>query len=224
MSMNCHQAKRYSTSYLDGRLRSDQRSEVAAHLSDCESCSSYFDQVVLIRSALRGLSPVTVPQYLQTRLKVIASKQRAETLWTRGSRFQAIWERWKFRMSEMMRPVALPATGGLLSSIVLFGTFILMIGTTTRIANYEIPLIAAAVEPNLVPLDLRSRTVILNMTFDSSGRIADYQVGDPSGNFTAGLQTHPASITVPDFSTVFAVALPVSGDIQIKFQPIAFRQ
>jgi hypothetical protein len=225
MSINCHEARRRSTAYFDGRLRSDERSRLAEHLKGCEACGSYFDQVNAIRSALRQLPPPVVPVQLRTTLKVIASKERAEVLKTRGSHFQALWERWKFRFSDLMRPLALPATGGLISSLLLFGMFVLTVSTTTRVTSYDIPLQGIpAFEPNLVPLELRSQLVVLNMSFDGSGRITDYAVSDPTSRFTSGLQAQPSTITVPSFPTVFGVAQPVSGDIQIKFEPIAFRQ
>ncbi|MGA8599660.1 MAG: zf-HC2 domain-containing protein [Bryobacteraceae bacterium] len=225
MAISCHNAKRRSTAYVDGRLRSDERTGVAAHLTECEECTSYFEQLTVIRSALKGLSAPPIPGRLQTSLKVIASRERANVLEWKGSRFRAVWERWKFHASELMRPLALPATGGLISALLLFGTFVLTMGTTTRIASYEIPLSAITDdEPNLLPVDLRSNLIVLNMTLDSSGRIGDYAISDPAKKFTAGLQSHLGSITLPSMPNVFAVAQPISGDIQIRFIPLAFRQ
>lgn len=225
MTISCNNVRRRSTAYVDGRLRSSEQSGVAEHLAECEACSSYLEQVAAICSGLNNLSAPAVPASLQTQLKVIASRERASVIESRGSRFQAIWMRWKFRLRELMRPVALPATGGLLSAMLLFGTFVLMIGTTTRIVSYEIPLCGDC-GPNLLPLDLRSKLVVLDMTLDSSGRIADYAVSDPSTKFTADLQSqsHLGSITMPSMPTVFAVEQPISGDIQIRFMPLAFRQ
>jgi hypothetical protein len=98
-------------------------------------------------------------------------------------------------------------------------------GTNTRIASYEIPLsVFTDDEPNLLPIDLRSNLIVLNMTLESSGRISDYAVSDPAKKFTTGLQSHLGSITLPSMPTVFAVAQPISGDIQIRFIPLAFRQ
>lgn len=223
MSINCHQVKRFSAGYIDGRLRSDERSSVKDHLTGCAACSSYFDQIILIRSTMSEMSPPAMPTQLQTRLQVIASRERAEVLKTRGSRIRAIWERWRFALREMMRPVALPATGGLLSSLLLFGVFVLTFGTTAAVSSYDIPLCGMGVsEANLVPIELRSHSVTLNMSFDASGRLGDYNIASQGGN--AGLQAHLAAITVPEFSTVFAVARPVSGDIQIQFVPLALRQ
>jgi hypothetical protein len=223
--MNCHEAKRYSAGYIDGRLRYDERSGVAEHLTECESCSSYFDQVVLIRTTMGQMPHPPIPAQLQTELRVIASRERAEVLRNRGSRWKTVWERWKFSLNDLMRPLALPATGGLLSSICLFGLFVLTFGTTAARSSYDIPLCGVSdSEANLVPIELRSQAITLNMSFDASGRIGDYNVANESGSYNTSLQAHLAAITVPEFSTVFAVARPVSGDIQIQFVPIALRQ
>jgi hypothetical protein len=225
MILSCHHAKRQSTAYVDGRLRLDERTGVAAHLTECEECTSYFEQITVLRSTLNDLSAPLMPGRLKTNLRVIASRECASVLEWKGSRFRALWERWKFHASELMRPLALPATGGLVSAMILFGTLVLTLGTTTRIASYEIPLSAVTDdEPNLLPVDLRSNLIVLNMTVNGSGRIGDYAVSDPAKKFTAVLQSHLGSITLPSMPTVFAVAQPISGDIQIRFTPLAFRQ
>jgi hypothetical protein len=225
MPISCHQTKDSSSAYVDGRLRSQERLRVDSHLVQCESCTSYFEQVNLIRSALRDLSKPAMPKTLQTNLQVIASKQKANVLKTRGSRFRALYERWKFELEQLMRPVALPATGGLLSSMLLFGFFVLLMGSTVRVTTYEVPLAAdSGSAPNLVPFELRSHSVILKMSFDQSGRIADYAVADPDCKYTADLQAHPANITPPDLTTAFGGTRPFTGGIQIRFEPIAFRQ
>lgn len=225
MSINCHEVKRYSAGYIDGRIRSVERSGIAEHLTKCSSCNSYFEQVVMMRSTMGRLPRPAVPAQLQTKLKVIASRERAEVLRTRGSRWNAIWDRWKFTLSDLMRPLALPATGGLLSSIALFGLFVLTFGTTATGSNYDIPLCGvSASEATLVPIELRTQSVTLNMRFDGNGRIGDYNIANQSGSYSSGMQAHLAAITVPQFSTVFAVARPVSGDIQIRFMPLALRQ
>jgi hypothetical protein len=225
MSITCLHAKRYSTAYVDGRLRFDQRQGVADHLIECEECTAYFEQVTVIRSALQELATPTIPSRLQTNLKVLASRERANVVRSRGSRLQAVWDYWKFRLNELMRPLALPATGGLISAVLLFGTFILMMGTTTRIAGYEIPLCAMTEnDASLLPLDLRSHLVVLNMTLDGNGRMEKGDVSSSAPQFTAALQSRCSNITLPQIPTVFAVAQPISGDIQIKFVPLAFRQ
>lgn len=222
MPITCHHAIRSSTSYVDGRLRADERLGVAAHLSECEACASHFEEVGLLRTALQSLRTPVAPSRLTTALRVIASRERTSVVQTHGSRWSGVWDRWKFRFDDIMRPLAIPATGGVLSSMLLFATLVLTIGTTTRVVvSYEVPLNE---ETTLVPVELNSHAVFVNMSVDSSGRLADFAMNDPTCNVRTGLQGQRASITVPAFATVFGLTQPVSGDIQIRFQPLGLRQ
>jgi hypothetical protein len=224
MSFSCQNVKLYSPEYVDGRLLPGDQYLISSHLNECEACTAYFEQVSTLRATVRSLPESAIPQGLQTRLRVLASKEQAELKATHGSRTRAVWDKWRLRLNNLMRPLALPATGGLLSSLVLFGTFILTIGTTTRIASYEVPLNSDKAEANLVPIELRSHTVILTMSFDANGRMADYVMADPTCAYSTDLRAQPSTISMPSMPTVFAVAQPISGDIQIKFLPLAYRQ
>ena len=73
-----------------------------------------------------------------------------------------------------MRPLTLPATGGILSSFILFALLAANIGTGSREANYEVPVFYADhIDANLVPVQLRS-SVVLTLSLNGSGRITDY--------------------------------------------------
>jgi hypothetical protein len=135
------------------------------------------------------------------------------------------WNRWRFRLDEIMRPLTIPATGGLLSSVLLFGLLAFTIGTTTRAVSYEVPVMYVDhTDANLVPVELRS-SVILTLSLDGNGRITDYAVHDGNASFVgdaARLQYN--NISLPAFPSVLAVAQPVNGDVSILFKPIVFRQ
>jgi hypothetical protein len=223
--MNCWIAKRRSTSFIDGRLRERERARIARHLNECPSCSSEFEQMRSVRSTLRALPVSKPPAHLRAALQVAASRERqaiAEGAW---SRIRRAWNRLLFRLEDSMRPITLPATGGLLSSIILFGALSFTIGTTTRVSNYEVPIMYADHwGANLVPLQLRS-SVVLSMNLDGKGRITEYEIRDGSASFigdTAQLQYN--NIAVPDFPSVLAVAQPINRGISISFTPIVYRQ
>jgi len=178
-----------------------------------------------VRSNLRALPVIKPPAHLRTALQVAASRERQAISEGAWSRIRRAWNRWLFRLDEYMRPITLPATGGLLSSIILFGALSFTIGTTTRVSNYEVPIMYADHwGANLVPLQLRS-SVVLNLNLDGKGRITEYEVRDGSAWYvgdTARLQYK--NIAVPEFPSVLAVAQPISRGISISFTPIVYRQ
>jgi hypothetical protein len=224
--MTCFSAKRQSTVYVDGRLRDSERSRIAAHLSKCDRCASHFEQIASLRSAARELPQAVAPARLTTVLRVMASRERQIVDQNRGSQFRAFWSRWMFRIDDMIRPLTIPATGGLLSSFILFGALAFTIGTATRSVNYDVPLLYTDNEDaNLVPLQLGSGAVVLTITTDSNGRIRDYAVRDGSDSFTGDTtRLHSNNIVLPQFPSVLALAHPISGDIRISFTPLEVRQ
>jgi hypothetical protein len=224
--MTCFSAKRQITVYVDGRLRDGERSRIAAHLGKCDPCASHFEQIASLRSAARELPKAVAPTHLTSALRVMASHERQVIEQNHGSRFRAVWSRWKFRMDEMIRPLTIPATGGLLSSFILFGALAFTIGTATRTVNYDVPVLYAdTADANLVPLQLGSDAVVLTITTDSNGRIRDYAVRDGSDSFTGDTtRLHSNNIALPQFPSVLALAHPISGDIRISFTPLELRQ
>lgn len=219
--MTCWSTKRRSTDYVDGRLRGSDRSRVASHVAECDSCSQLVEELASVRSTLRELPQPTAPPPLHTELLVMASRERKLF---RSSPFNRLWTRWKLRLNELMRPLTIPATGGVLSSLVLFAALALTISTTTRAVAYEVPVLYAdKMDPNLVPVELRS-SVVLTLTLDATGRITDYAVRDGAASFVGDpsrLQYN--NIALPEFRTVLAMTQPVSRDISISFTPLLFR-
>jgi Putative zinc-finger len=220
--MTCWSVKRRSTDFVDGRLRGSERSRVAAHLAECDSCSQQIEEFASVRSTLGNLPRPLAPAPLRTELLIMASRERRLL---RSTRFERIWNRWKFRLNEIMRPLTIPATGGVLSSLLLFAALAVTISTTTRAVTYEVPVIYAdKMDANLVPVELRS-SVVLTLSLDGKGRITDYAVRDGSDSFvgdTSRLQYN--NIALPEFRTVLAMTQPVSRDISISFTPLLFRQ
>ena len=223
--MNCWGVNRRSTDYVDGRLRQSERSRVEAHLLECQQCEVRISELRSLRSTLRKLPEPGAPANLRTRLRVSASLERQILLEADGSRLRHAWNSWKFRMNQLMRPLTIPATGGLLSSLILFGALAFTIGTTTQGVAYEVPVVyASRADPNLVPVELRS-SVVLTLSLDGNGRITEYAVRDGSSSFVgdpARLQGN--NISLPDFPSVLAMAQPTTRDISISFIPIVFQR
>lgn len=223
--MICWSVRRRGNEYVDGRLRAGELSRVETHLAGCYGCELRIDDIRSVRSALRKLPKAQAPADLRTRLQVGASRERSALIETNGSRWQRVWNRWKFRLDGLMRPLTIPATGGVVSSLLLFGALAFTIGTTTRAVANEVPVMYSDRMPaNLVPLELHS-AVVLTLSLDGNGRITDYAVRDGGNSFVgnaARLQGN--NITVPEIPSVLALALPISSDIRISFKPMMFRQ
>ncbi len=225
--MTCWNVKRRSTDFVDGRLRKRELSRVESHLRECDVCALHVDQIRSMRSSLEGLQSPSAPVLLRAKLLVLASRERQVLLESNGSRWQRLWNSWRFRLNELMQPFTIPATGGVASSVLLFSALAFTIGTSTRQVGYEVPVMyASRMDANLVPVALQLESpVVLTLSLDGKGRITDYEVRDGSRAFVgnaARLQYN--NIQMPEFPGVLALAHPTIGDIRISFTPIVFRQ
>jgi hypothetical protein len=225
--MTCWSVNRRTTAYVDGRLCGPELARVEAHLRRCSPCEMRLQDLGAVRSSLQELPKAKSPLSLRTRLRLIASQERKLILEADGSRVRLLWNEWKFRMQQLMRPLTIPATGGFCSALVLFGALAFTIGNTTQGLAYEVPLIYSSnhIDANLVPVELRS-SIVLKMSLDGNGRITDYAFRNASRSVQgdpASLQ-HNDNIAVPDIPSVMTVAEPVSSDIQISLTPMVFRR
>jgi hypothetical protein len=222
--MTCWNARRLLSEYLDGTLPPAEQSALEAHLRTCEPCPGVLEQDRSLRTTLASLPQPAAPPELRDSLLVQASQQQQAVRETHGSHARYLWNRWKSRLDEFMRPLTIPATGGFLSSVFLFGALGFLIGTRSAAVGYEVPVVyAEQPDANLVPVELRL-PVVLTMSLDGNGRITDYAVQDGSDSFvgdTSRLQ--PNNISLPEFSNILALSRPVTRDVSISFTPIVYR-
>jgi hypothetical protein len=224
--MTCWSIHRRTTAYVDGRLRGSELARVEAHLRLCSKCEMRLQDLGAVRSSLQELPKAKSPVSLRVRLRVIASQERKLVLEADGSRLILLWNDWKFRLHQLMRPLTIPATGGFCSAVLLFGALSFTIGNTTRGLAYEVPVSYSSnhIDANLVPVELRSG-LVLRLSLDGNGRITDYAFR----NGSHAVQGDPASlqhynIAVPDIPSVMTDEQPISSDIQISVTPMIFRR
>jgi hypothetical protein len=135
-----------------------------------------------------------MPDGLAERLRVLASHERQRLLLrvNLAARFRNWWERFQLAFDNMMRPLALPFAGGLLSALSTLVIFASMMQTQAFPYNaggdVRPPMIATDPDgqvvdwvgraPQLVPVtgDVSSDTIAVLLRIDPEGRVADYMV------------------------------------------------
>src|SRR2546423_4355544 len=116
--MSCKSVQRSLSSMLDGRLADAEHARVEAHLAGCRECAGYANDTRVLRSELRNLPPVGVPASVTMQLRVIASREIA-----RATRF-GWFDRVRLAMTNVLRPLAMPAAGGLFASVLMFALLV----------------------------------------------------------------------------------------------------
>ncbi|HEY1218500.1 MAG: zf-HC2 domain-containing protein [Bryobacteraceae bacterium] len=121
--MICEFARAKIFPLLDHGLEDRERRETLAHLESCARCHDEYQVFEKQRLAMRSMEEPAVPPVVTHRLRVLAAHERLRQM-ARASisaRLRHIADDVRLFMDNMMRPVALPFGGGLLSAVLLFG-------------------------------------------------------------------------------------------------------
>jgi hypothetical protein len=148
--MSCKNVEEQLGLLLDRRLPSAERSQVLAHLESCRACARELESMQDLRAAMRAMAAPQVPAELTAQLRVTASHHLAAV--ARRRDFRARIDYWVMRVrlafENLMRPVALPFAGGLLSS---FSCFFFLLPSLSFQHNYGLePPIAFRPTPEIV--------------------------------------------------------------------------
>jgi len=192
--MSCETVQERISFLLDGKLPSAEREHVLAHLDVCAKCGDRFESMQFMRANLRNMARPRVPETLATRLRVLASHECARRIARKN--LSARLTNWvtatRLAFDNLMRPVAVPVTGGVLSAFVMFSLLVPSL-SFPHSHSYEPPLAAAETDPQwgnpegaivgateeharLRPADavIDGNEVSLTLLIDERGRVQDY--------------------------------------------------
>jgi anti-sigma factor RsiW len=209
--MGCQYFEERYSIHLDGALEDWERAELLAHLKICRRCTARLKSMAEMRASLRQLAVPRIPLGLSVQLRVLASHEHARRL-TRLD-FRARLRTWKetagLHFENLMRPVALPLAGGILSALLLFSALVPTLIFRHQVSNdpplsfvgphgYLVNWVGEA--PRLEPVDsvVSSDEDALELTIDDEGKVWDYSVRQ--GQLT------PEMLTIIQFS-IFTPAM-----------------
>lgn len=226
--MNCQNVRLWLSAHLDGQLSDDLEQRVHEHLAECRECALAFDQTLRISSAVRRLPVLAPPAELTHRLRVMASRECARRLLL-GSPAAALAElrdRMRLWVDHLMRPLALPMAGGLISALILFSVLVPRMSFRHSLGN-DVPLLslyreAAVATP--APFGFDADHFILEVTVDQNGRMVDYSVADGdrvmhNPRLRRAIENY---VLFTGFSPAKAFGQPTYGKVTVSFSRYSF--
>jgi ferric-dicitrate binding protein FerR (iron transport regulator) len=222
--MDCQQVKLTLSAFQDGRVLDEDRRLIQEHLAACPECAERLAQLEMVRQSLRTIPERPVPPRLSFALRSLASREAARRRYYAGLRgaLRAAVERTSLWMNNLMRPVALPAAGGLASAVFLF-TLVLanFQGIATEHAN-DVPLaVVTAPTVRSVLFDLSDDSeVTLDIFVDEQGRVLDFVIPKSFGSVATEdtRRRLAATLLMTSFNPATAFGQPVSGWVRVKFR------
>jgi anti-sigma factor (TIGR02949 family) len=222
--MECWNVRQKVSAYLDNAVSEHERMEMRQHMSDCRDCARETERYLRVRQALRTLSKAAVPSDLTMRLRVVASKVRAESV-----RGESGWSRWRDRfqltIKNLMRPLALPLAGGLCSAVVLFSALVPTFTSTYAMDKtpslFDVPTMLAT-EPMVkytAPVAFGETEAVVDLTIDDQGRITNYAIvstapGQKAEHVRRNIENKLLFI---GFWPATTFGKPIAGTIRVSF-------
>jgi hypothetical protein len=133
-----------------------------------------------ISEELRAFSVKAPSPELRTSLRVMASRERQRRLERRD--FAAIWKFWRDRtelfFDNVVRSVALPAAGGLCSTLVLFSMFVVPAYPLLTSSQGDVPTIlnTPVSVKSMAPFSVGDNDMVVDVVVDEQGRMLDYAI------------------------------------------------
>jgi hypothetical protein len=195
--------------------------EVASHLESCRVCRREQAEMSVMRQGLKSLPQRGVSPLLAMKLRVMASREssrqrRRVDLETRWNEFLASA---KLFFDNLLRPLAVPAAGGLLSSFFCFGLMLnsLHIGPTWQ-NDIPVGLFTHVAVDEVSPFYAGGKDVIVQITVDANGAVSDWL---PLGSATPEeMQEIGNLVLYSTFTPATAFGQRVAGKILVGIQHI----
>ncbi len=169
MFENCSEIRGHFSDYLDNACSLETRKSIRYHLSFCRACEEQLEQLQSVQEELRSIPRRPVPSDLALRLRIATSKKTSP---------KPVSVRW-LHLENALRPLLIPATGGVLTAIICFG---LMMGSQgipmSDTPDVTIQAVTPARVQALAPIDFNTGDsgLVLVTEINAEGRAKGYRV------------------------------------------------
>lgn len=218
--MSCLSARQRLADYVQDRLGAAERASVRRHIEECGTCFEEYEYQARLDSPLRELPAVEPPVTLHTAIRLRVLPQHRPGLWVR----------WQVHLANLMRPFALPAAGGLLSALILFGILLPTVYVTRVVsaAGYDVPtdLVTEPRFKEASPFSV-AEDLLVEAWIDERGNITNFEVLSPTPMGPAVekmllLQSTNVLLTTK-FEPATRFGQPTSGKVLLSFRRINIR-
>ena len=169
MFESCVEIRNYFSDYLDDLCTLEARKSIRYHLSFCGVCREQLEEWQSVREELRSLPRRRVPPELALRMRVQFSRG------LHSNPFSNL----VVRFENALKPLLIPATGGVLMALICFCLFMGSRGVpVTDTPDVAVQWATPARVQELAPMDFNTddNTLLLVTQINAEGRVKGYQL------------------------------------------------
>lgn len=220
--MKCSDVTRLMSSYLDAAVTRDEMSVLQRHMDSCVECFTRYLALQRTQRMVGALGRKPAPPDLALRLRVALSKELAD-----GQRSR--WEMMRVRWENVFNAVMVPATGGFVTTVIMFGLLISFLMPGQVVGTNDVPTtLYTAPQLQSTPFELATdpahpEPLIVEAYVGADGRVEDYRIlsgGDDSGRLLSELKN---TLIFATFRPATSFGRPTAGRAILAFSKIQVR-
>ncbi|MGC2110810.1 MAG: zf-HC2 domain-containing protein [Candidatus Korobacteraceae bacterium] len=217
--MTCSVAKRHMSSYLDGAVTRRQLTQMNEHLHGCLECSARLASLRRTQSLVGSLGRKVAPPELALRLRVAMSQEIANAQRSR-------WEMLRVRWENVFDAIMVPATAGVLTTLIVFGLLIsFLYPIPVRAANDVPTMLYTPAELQSTPFELsmggvNADSLVVEAYVGADGRVQDYRVLSAPEDAEAVLPQLKNMLIFTTFHPATAFGQPTSSRVVLTFSKV----
>jgi Putative zinc-finger len=216
--MTCSVAKKLMSSYLDGEVSRSQLAQVDKHLQGCVECSARYASFRQMQTLIGSLGRKAAPPELALKLRVALSQQIANA----GS---SRWDSLRVRWENAFNAVMVPATAGLVTTMIIFGLLISLIYPGQVRAANDVPTML------YTPAELRfapewtmgasgADSLVVEAYVGPDGRVLDYRILSAPEDAQAILPELKNMLIFTTFHPATAFGQPTASRVILSFSKV----
>ncbi len=217
--MNCSVAKGLMSSYMDGAVSRSQMANVTQHLRGCTSCTQYFTSLQKTQQLVGSLGRKPAPPEMALKLRVALSQEMAQA---RRSRWEGLRVRWENAFNAIM----VPATAGLVTTLIIFGVLISFLYPAQVRASNDVPtMLYTPPQLRSTPFELTmgvpsSDSLIIEAYVGPDGRVQDYRILSGPEDDASILPQLKNMLIFTTFQPAMAFGQPTSSRVILTFSGV----
>jgi hypothetical protein len=224
VELQCPQAKRLFSPYLDGAVTGMEMLALQDHLSDCAACNEQYRSLRASQQLLVNMARPKVPEDLGLKLRLAISRE-AET--AKRARFEGLLVRLENAFGAFM----VPATAGFLSALIIFGIAMVYFVTPSSLqAANDVPLVMVNTAPELQPsafgltLDsINADSLVIEAYVDVNGRVQDYRILSDTDESKEVLPEVKRMLIFTTFRPALSMGRPTPSRAVLSFSKISVK-
>jgi putative zinc finger protein len=176
--MTCMQVTSLLSAYLDGAITGRQMYSLNQHLQSCTECGKQYRSLRQTQALLARVGRAKAPEDLSLKLRLALSHESARQQ-------RPFWRNASLRFENALRAFMVPATAGVVATVVIFGLLMGFISPVQANTN-DVPLMLST-SPELQQMGfsvnlgaISEDSLVIEAYVDANGRVQDYRIlSDP---------------------------------------------